>query len=208
MEVNLEKAVKKLILVISGPSGSGKTSLLKILPEEEFYFSVSHTTRPPRKREIHGKDYYFVSEEEFVKMIKNNEFIEWVKTYEHYYGTSKGEIQKALSQDKHLVLDIEVIGARNIKKLLGELVTTVFIIPPSLEVLKDRLKKRGTENEEELQKRLERARFEINFLPWFDYVIINDELQRAKETFLSIIKSELARPFRQNLDSIFKSSHD
>lgn len=187
-----------LILIISGPSGAGKTTLLQFLPSENFYFSVSHTTRSPRKEEVNGKDYYFVSKEEFLKMIKNDEFLEWVEIFGTYYGTSLKEIDKAILQNKHLVLDIEVIGATRLRNFFGNSAIFIFILPPNLEVLKERLKKRGTEDEIEIEKRINRALEEIKFAGWFDYIIINDELERAKECLFSIINAELCKPYRNN----------
>lgn len=187
-----------LVLVITGPSGAGKTTLLKFLPSDEFYFSVSHTTRSPREGEIDGKDYYFISKEEFLKMIKNDEFLEWVEIFDTYYGTAKSEIEKAFSQNKHLVLDIEVIGATHMKSYFGNSAVFIFILPPSIEELKKRLEKRGTENEDKLKERIQRAKEEIKFASWFDYVVINDELEKAKDRLFSIIKAELCRPFRNS----------
>jgi len=187
-----------LILIISGPSGAGKTTLLQFLPSENFYFSVSHTTRSPRKEEVNGKDYYFVSKEEFLKMIKNDEFLEWVEIFGTYYGTSLKEIDKAILQNKHLVLDIEVIGATRLRNFFGNSAIFIFILPPNLEVLKERLRKRGTEDEIEIEKRINRALEEIKFAGWFDYIIINDELERAKECLFSIINAELCKPYRNN----------
>ncbi len=198
---------KHLIIVVTGPSGSGKTTLLKHLPSEDFYFSVSHTTRLPREGEIDGKDYYFINKETFLKMIENDEFLEWVEVFGTYYGTAKSEIEKAFSQNKHLVLDIEVIGATHIKSYFGNSAIFIFIIAPSIEELERRLRKRGTEDEKKLKERLKRAKEEIKFASWFDYIIINDDLENAKNEFLSIIKAELCKPSR-NLywQNILKSS--
>lgn len=187
----------KLILVVTGPSGVGKSTILKALPKENFYFSVSHTTRDPRPGEVNGKDYYFVSEDEFKRMIENGEFLEWVKVFDTYYGTAKSEIDKAFSQGKHLVLDIEVIGASRLKGIFGREAVFIFIAPPSFEELERRLKLRGTESEEKLKKRLSRAKEELKFASWFDYVIINDDLEESINSFFSIVKSESLRPWRQ-----------
>ncbi len=187
-----------LVLVITGPSGVGKTTLLSYLPPEKFYFSVSYTTRPPRKGEINGKDYYFISKEKFLEMVEKDEFLEWVEVFGTYYGTTKSEIEKAFSQNKHLVLDIEVIGATRMKSFFGNSAVFIFILPPSIEELKNRLKKRGTEDEEKLKERILRAKEEIKFASWFDYVIVNDELEKAKDELFSIIKAELCKPFRNS----------
>ena len=198
---------KPLIIIITGPSGTGKTALLKHLSPEEFYFSVSHTTRSPRKGEINGKDYYFVSKEKFLKMIKNDEFLEWVEVFGTYYGTAKSEIEKAFSQNKHLILDIEVIGATRMRSYFGNSAVFIFVLPPSIEELKKRLEKRGTEDADKIKERIQRSKEEIKFASWFDYIIINDDLENAKNEFLSIIKAELCKPSR-NLywQNILKSS--
>ncbi len=183
-----------LTIIVSGPSGSGKSTLLSFLPKEEFYFSVSHTTRPPRNSERHGEHYYFVDEKTFLEMIERGEFLEWVKVHSYYYGTSKGEIAKAKSLGKHLLFDVEVIGAGKLKSYFGDEVVTIFIAPPDFETLKNRLISRGTEREEKIKERLERARFELSFAGFYDYVIINDDLEKAKDQFFSIIKAELCKP--------------
>lgn len=191
--------MERLILIVSGPSGAGKSTLLKSLPERDFYFSVSHTTRKPRPGEIDGKDYYFIDHKTFFEMLEKGEFLEWIEVHSNYYGTAKSEIEKAFSQGKHLIFDVEVIGVSNLKKYFGPSAVTIFIAPPSLEALEARLRKRATEDEEKIKKRLERAKVELTYAPFFDYVIVNDELEKAKENFLSIVKAELCRPFRLKL---------
>lgn len=187
-----------LIIVVTGPSGAGKTTILKDLPEDKFYFSVSHTTRPPRPGEEHGKHYYFIRKEEFLKMISKGEFLEWVEVFGTYYGTAISEIEKAFSQNKHLVLDIEVIGATRLKSYLGNQAIFIFIVPPDLNTLRERILKRGTETQEEIQKRLKRAEEEIRFAGWFDYVIVNDALEKSRNTFFSIVEAETSKPFRNS----------
>ncbi|HEM55878.1 MAG: guanylate kinase [Thermodesulfobacterium geofontis] len=197
---------QSLIIVITGPSGAGKTSLLKYLPSENFYFSVSHTTRPPRKDEIDGRDYYFVSEDKFLEMIKKDEFLEWVEIFGTYYGTAKSEIEKAFSQGKHLVLDIEVIGATRMKSYFGNSAVFIFVLPPSIEEIERRLRKRETEDDKKIRERIQRAREEIRFASWFDYVIINENLEKAKDELFSIIRAELCKPFRNpSLKNILNS---
>lgn len=202
----MQKSKDFLIIVITGPSGAGKTSLLKYLPSEEFYFSVSHTTRPPRKGEIDGKDYYFISREKFLEMIKKGEFLEWVEVFGTYYGTAKSEIERAFSQGKHLVLDIEVVGATRMKSYFGNSAIFIFVLPPSIEEMERRLRKRETEDDNQIKERIQRAKEEIKFASWFDYVIVNDNLEKAKDKLLSIIKAELCRPFRNpSLQNILNS---
>ncbi|MCS7279860.1 MAG: guanylate kinase [Thermodesulfobacteriaceae bacterium] len=191
--------MENLIFIISGPSGVGKSSLVKKLPLRDFYFSVSHTTRTPRPGEVNGKDYYFVEEKAFLKMIEKGEFLEWVRVYQTYYGTAKSEIEKAFSQKKHLILDIEVIGATRLRSYFGKEAIFIFVVPPSLEELKRRLKIRGTETEERIEERLNRAKEELRFASWFDYVIINEDLEKAYQSLQAIIEAELNRPFRNSL---------
>lgn len=174
----------------------GKSTLLAHLPKEEFYFSVSHTTRKPRPGEVDGKDYYFVSRDTFMEMLQRNEFIEWIEVHSNFYGTAHSEVEKAFSLGKHLVFDVEVIGASNLKRKFGPEAISIFIAPPSLSVLEERLKNRGTENEEKIRERLQRASLELTYLSFFDYVVVNDDLDQAKASLLAIVRAELCRPWR------------
>lgn len=182
--------------MVTGPSGAGKSTILKDLPEDEFYFSVSHTTRAPRPGEEDGKHYYFISRSVFLEMIERDEFLEWVEVFGTFYGTAKTEVEKAFTQNKHLVLDIEVVGATRLKSYFGLDAIFIFIAPPDLQSLKTRIIQRGTENEAEVQNRLKRAKEELRFASWFDYVIVNENLEKSKELFFSIVKAELSRPYR------------
>lgn len=169
------------LIVISGPSGCGKSTLIRRLLKEHqaLVFSTSHTTRPKREKEIDGKDYYFVSKEQFDTMIKNNEFVEYALVHDNYYGTSYGEIETKL-KDRHtfLVLDIDVQGARSIKnKYPGALF--IFIVPPTLEELEKRLLRREKKEDENVRKRLEIARQELKEFNIYDYIIINKDLGKA-----------------------------
>ncbi len=186
---------KGLILVITAPSGAGKTTLCRLLIERlGFEFSVSHTTRPPRPGEVHGRDYYFVSREEFERMIERGEFLEWAEVHGNLYGTSVKELEKAFSEGRDLLLDIDVQGASKVKAKLGREATFVFVLPPSFEELERRLRARGTEDEGTLRRRLSRAKEEVLFAPWFDYVVVNDVLERAFEDLVSIVRAERLRP--------------
>jgi guanylate kinase len=187
---------KEMLLVISGPSGAGKSTLCRQVLNnlEGIEFSVSHTTRNKRKGEIEGKDYYFVSQEEFKSMIKENELAEWAVVHGHYYGTSKREIEKKGAKGD-LLLDIDIQGAKQVKEKFKKAVF-IFIMPPHFQDLKRRLKTRGQENLASVQRRLEVARKEIRYYHQFDYVVINDELKKAVQELESIIRST-----RCNLDS-------
>lgn len=129
-------------------------------------------------------------------MLNKGEFIEWIEVHGNYYGTAKSEIEKAFNQGKNLVFDVEVIGASALKNYFGLSAITIFILPPSLKILEERLRKRATESEEKIRERLSRAKFELSFASFFDYVIINDFLPKAKEAFFSIVKAEKLRPWR------------
>jgi len=183
------------LVIFTAPSGAGKTTIvhemLKVL-EFNLAFSVSATTRPPRPGEKDGVDYYFISKEEFLKKIENNEFVEWNEVYDGiYYGTLKTEIERLWKLGKNVVFDVDVVGAMNIKKQYPDKSLAIFIKPPSLEELKRRLEKRGTETPEQIQKRLERAKYELQFADKFDVVIVNDDLQKAVEETKKILREFL-----------------
>jgi guanylate kinase len=171
----------KLIL-FCGPSGSGKTTIVHHLLENNtrFSFSVSATTRKKRSNEIHGRDYYFLSLEEFKSKIENDEFVEWEEVYESgYYGTLKSEITRISNLGKHVIFDVDVEGGLKIKKLFGSSLLSVFVMPPSIEDLKHRLKSRATETQSDLQRRLEKAEQELKYCENFDRVIINKDLDQS-----------------------------
>lgn len=182
-------------LIVSAPSGSGKTTLLKKIFEKypnTFGFSVSATTRQPRNGEIDGKDYYFLDVEEFNRKIANNDFLEYEQVYDNlFYGTLISEIERIENLGKHTVFDVDVKGGVNIKKYLQDKAIGVFIMPPSLEILKQRLLNRKTETEDSLNKRLQRAELEISYSKFFDYVIINDDLQTATNELEELIKKHI-----------------
>jgi guanylate kinase len=170
------------IIIITAPSGSGKTSITRHLMEQfpELSFSVSATTRPPRPKETNGIDYYYLSTEAFKEKIQSADFIEYEMVYEGlYYGTLKSELNRIWSNGQIPVLDIDVKGAMNVKKLYPGKTLSLFIEPPSIQELEFRLRKRGTETEESLLKRLSKATAEMEYKNNFDIVIINDDLQIA-----------------------------
>jgi guanylate kinase len=176
----VEKKAK--VVIFSAPSGAGKTTLVHRLMEQvpDLAFSVSATSRAPRKGEKNGVDYYFLSVEEFKKKIEEGAFIEWEEVYPgQYYGTLKSEVERLRNEGKTVVFDVDVLGGINIKRIFGDDALAVFVKPPSLEVLKERLTKRSTEDEESLKKRLSRAEKELEYESKFDIVIVNDDLKKA-----------------------------
>ncbi|WP_448378108.1 guanylate kinase [Fervidobacterium sp.] len=190
-DVQNEVHAEGILFVISGPSGVGKTSIIRSVLErvERVVFSVSCTTRKRRPGEIHGVDYFFVSHEEFERMIKENKFIEWAKVHDNYYGTPAEMVYDNLRKGLDVILDIDVQGALTVKKNFSG-AKFIFIAPPSYEVLRERLKKRGTETEEKIQKRLETAKRELKFIPEFEYLIINEDLEESIRNLMSIIYAE------------------
>ncbi len=176
------------ILVLSGPSGAGKSTIIDAASKEigDFYFSVSTTTRAPREGEVNGRDYYFVSKEEFEEGIKRGDFLEYAKVHDNYYGTSLIPVKKALEEGKLVIFDIDVQGHRLVKEAMGDIVVSAFITPPSLKELENRLKSRGSDDIEIINKRLENAKEEIKAINEYDFVIVNDNLEEAKKAFVSI----------------------
>lgn len=173
--------MSKLVL-FTAPSGAGKTTIVRhILSKyEEVAFSISATTRKKRPHEEDGKDYYFLSKHDFLERVKNEEFLEWQEVYEaQYYGTLRSEIERLWKKGKHIIFDIEVKGATNIKKAYPDQTLAIFINPPSAEILLDRLKKRKTESEASLKKRMDRAVNELTYVDKFDAVLVNDQLEVA-----------------------------
>jgi guanylate kinase len=189
--------MRNLVFIITGPSGVGKSTIIKLLLNSlpDVHFSVSYTTRPPRPNEENGVDYYFVSQDEFESMIKKDKFIEWAEVHGFLYGTSYSEIEKAFSEGKDLILDVDIQGAGAIKRKITDAVT-VFVLPPSWEALKERLSLREN-NKEVVEKRLKRAKEELKEWKNFDYVIINDNLKRAVTELSSIILAERSKRKRR-----------
>lgn len=178
------------LIVFAAPSGAGKTTIVQHILEQhpEFDFSISATTRSCRDYEEHGKHYFFISEEEFVENIDKGNFIEWERFYDYYYGTLKSYIDKKIKEGKTIVFDIDVMGAVNIKKQYPNHSVLVFVKPPSISELKNRLIKRNTETNEDLAKRIERAELELTYETKFDKVVLNDDLDSALKSAEKIIE--------------------
>lgn len=178
------------LIIISAPSGAGKTTLVKHLLEvsSDLEFSISCTTRSARENEIDGKDYHFISTEEFKQKIENQEFAEWEEVYTNIqYGTLKSEIQRIWNNGKHVIFDIDVEGGINLKKIYPENSLSIFIMPPSVEELENRLRNRNTETEEKLQMRINKAEKELKLAPKFDTILINDDLETSKDKLIEIV---------------------
>ena len=187
-----------ILLIISSPSGAGKTTLTRRLLQEfaEFRFSVSHTTRLPRANEVDGQDYHFVDEKTFRDIMAENGFAEWAEVHGNLYGTSVAEIDLARAGGKSGVLfDVDYQGARQIKEKFPHAIG-VFILPPSMDELRRRLDGRGSDDAESRQRRFDKAREEIGHYPFFDYMIVNDELQRALSELRGIVLAEGCRQWR------------
>lgn len=190
--LNSKEPNNSKIIVISSPSGGGKTSIVKNILKNfpEIIFSVSATTRPKRKNEIDGVDYFFISEKEFLDKIEKDEFIEWERFYDYYYGTPKELIKKTLESNKSILLELDVKGALNVKKLYPESIT-IFIDVPSFEELVKRLQSRKTESETDLKKRIERAKMELSHKDKFDYIFINKDLNEVTNEVKNLLKKIL-----------------
>lgn len=188
---------KGLLFVVTGPSGAGKTTLIKQLLEEhsELHFSVSFTTRPPRKNEVDGKDYCFVDEKTFFQMVQSNDLLEYAEVHGYYYGTSKEYVDSQLSKS-NILLDIDVQGALNVKRALPDS-AVCFVAPPNYEEMKKRLVNRATESERDLKKRLDDAVDELKKIEHFDYLIVNTEKDRASSELLAVYTAEKLRVNRQ-----------
>lgn len=187
-----------LLVVISAPSGGGKGTILKELfaKDDNLVLSVSATTRSPRPGEEHGKQYYFLQKEEFEELISQGKMLEYAQYVGNYYGTPREPVEQWMAQGKDVVLEIEVQGGAQIKKLMPGCVS-IFILPPSMEVLEKRLRDRGTEEDATVRKRLEKAREEIPHAKDYDYVVFNDRLEDAVEDLRAILRAE-KRKYHRN----------
>lgn len=184
------------IIVVSAPSGTGKSTIIKAISEKgdiDMQFSVSATNRSPRPGEVDGVSYNFLTTETFKEKIAENAFVEWEEVYPgRYYGTLKSEIERTCKAGHNVILDIDVKGALNVKKIFGDKALTLFIQPPSVDELKKRLEARGTETTDSLNQRLSKAEYELSFAPQFDRTVVNDDLDTAITDTEAVIKDFLA----------------
>lgn len=198
---------KGAVLLLSGPSGCGKSSLLKEVYSclDNYYFSISTTTRAPRVGEKDGVDYYFVSKEEFKKDIEENNFLEWAEVHGNYYGTSLKPINKALDESKLVIFDIDVQGFEQVIKKMKAITTTVFITTPTIDELEKRLYSRDTDSKEVIEKRIKNAKIEIEYIDKYDYFIVNDDLVVASDQLVSVAKSSLIKASLYNKEEIISN---
>ncbi|GAB4376132.1 MAG: guanylate kinase [Salibacteraceae bacterium] len=190
----MDPSANNKAIVIAAPSGAGKTSIVRALIESDLplEFSVSATSRSPRKNEIHGRDYYFIGIDGFKKEVENNGLIEWEEVYPgQFYGTLKREIERIWAKGKAVIFDVDVYGALELKRKLGDNAITIFIAPPDIETLKTRLVNRGTEDEESIETRLRKAAEELSKQKEFDRVVVNDRLETAIQETYQIVKDFL-----------------
>jgi len=188
--------MKGKMLIVSAPSGSGKSTIVNWLmrehPELKLYFSISCTSRAPRGTEQNGVEYFFLTPEEFKEKIQNDEFLEYEEVYENrFYGTLKQQVENQREAGQNVVFDVDVKGGINIKKYYGDEALSLFIQPPSVEELRRRLEGRGTDTPEAISERLAKAEYEMTFAPQFDHVIVNDNLDVAKQETLQVVNDFL-----------------
>ena len=185
------------LIILSAPSGAGKSTIISnLLKENEFNleFSISACSRKPRPGEVNGREYYFLSAEEFKKKVGNNEFIEWEEVYEnHYYGTLKSEIDRIFAKGNNVIFDIDIAGGLNIKKQYPEKAISIFVMPPSVEELEKRLNTRGTDSEENIRKRVDKAKYELSFADKFDKKVVNENIEKAVADTKKIISEFIER---------------
>ncbi|HNW81293.1 MAG TPA: guanylate kinase [bacterium] len=194
------------IFVLSAPSGAGKTTLVNNI-KKKFPFlveSVSMTTRKPRSGEIEGKDYFFVSSDDFLQKKEAGLFAEWAEVHGNFYGTPLSFLKDTISMGKHVICDIDYQGAINIWKAFRKEAVLIFILPPSMDELEKRLRGRATDNEEIVQKRLENARKEIGYFTYYNYIIVNDDVVKATDILSSIIISNTEASVLKNIETISK----
>tara|TARA_R110000772_G_scaffold41808_1_gene97573 strand:- start:157701 stop:158333 length:633 start_codon:yes stop_codon:yes gene_type:complete len=195
----VEISRRGMMLVLSSPSGAGKTSISRRLLAEEtgIVMSISATTRPPRPGEVDGKDYYFYDQETFAKMIANNEFLEHATVFDNSYGTPKKPVWDALDRGQDVLFDVDWQGTRKLRESAREHLVSVFILPPSIAELENRLKGRGQDSDEVVAGRMARAKSEMSHYEEYDYIVINDDLDASVENVKAILKAERLRKDRR-----------
>lgn len=187
----IQKKMRNQVLIFSAPSGAGKTTIVRHLLEKFDFleFSVSATSRSPRGKEQDGIDYYFLSVDEFKKRVNNNEFVEYEEVYPgSFYGTLRSEVERIWKKGNTILFDVDVKGGMNIKKIFGEKALSVFIQPPSLEIMEERLRNRGTDSEEAIKTRISKAKQEMTFASEFDTILINDKLEDSFEKAETLVR--------------------
>lgn len=185
---------EKKLIIVSAPSGAGKTTIVRHLLSCNLglAFSVSATTRAIRPGEVDGKDYFFISEEGFKSRIKKGDLLEWEEVYKGtFYGTLRSEVERNMKNGFHVIFDVDVVGGINIKNAFGERAFSVFVSPPSVSDLEIRLNNRHTDSEETIRKRMEKAKWEMEFADKFDFILVNDDLEKAKAEVLAKVKEFL-----------------
>ncbi len=199
--------MKGNILVISGPSGSGKSSLMHEMMKrvENTYFSISTTTRQKRVGEVEGKDYFFISKDEFKQGIEEGNFLEWARVHDNYYGTSLKQILIELSAGKIVIFDIDVQGHKIAQEKFGNIITSVFVTTPNQEILKQRLIQRGTDTQESIQKRLNNAISEMTRVKEYDFLLINDYFDKTLDDLVSIANASKNRVSSINTEEFISS---
>ena len=184
------------LIIFSAPSGTGKSTIVRYLIEKDLklQFSISATSRLPRGEEKHGVEYYFLTPDEFRARIKKEHFVEYEEVYEdNFYGTLKSEVDRILANGDNVVFDVDCVGGLAIKKIYGDRALAIFIMPPSVDELRNRLEKRGTDTPEVIQNRLDKATLEMSFAPQFDAVIMNDDFDKARRETLKLIREFTAK---------------
>ena len=196
-----------ILFVVSAPSGGGKTSLCKevIRRLPNFEHGVSYTTRKRRSAEVNGRDYHFISEKKFMEMVESDDFVEYAHVHGNYYGTSMNSIAETLARGKHLLIDIDVQGAKQIEERYGDEGVFIFILPPDFDLLRERLTGRRSDPEDEIERRLEKAKEEVQHYQDYDYVIINDDFHEAVKELEAIILTEQCLPRRIHM---IKRTHE
>ena len=183
-----------MVLIFSAPSGAGKSTLVRYLLSQrnDLEFSISATTRAPRGTEVHGKEYYFLTADDFRNRIAGNEFVEYEQVYKDcYYGTLKSEVERIESKNHHAVFDIDVKGGLYVKRIYGKDALAIFVAPPSLKILEQRLRDRATDSEEKIRERIAKAEEECSYAEQFDCIIVNDDLLTAEKEILTIVNNFL-----------------